>query len=112
MKRAVSRARGIADSMETAPQFETPSRWPSMHGGLLLHRGRLRLQVRATQCRAPEGRTYWSDSVELDAAVGGAAVVTAPSPLLPPAAQLPAPKAAYMMSVTSTQVGLDVGQRM
>jgi hypothetical protein len=75
-----------------------------MHGGLQLHRHRLKIQVRATQCKAPEGRTYWSDSVELDATVGGAAVVTAPAPLLPPSCPLPAPKAAYMMSVTAAQV--------
>lgn len=47
-------------------------RWPSMHEGLMPYRHRLRIQVRATQCKAPEGRTYWSDSVELDATVGGA----------------------------------------
>ena len=52
---------------------------------------------RPLQCKAPAGRTYWSDSVDLDA-LGGAAVVTVPSPLLPPTAAIPAARAAYMMS--------------
>ena len=69
-----------------------------MQGGLRSHRPRrLRLQIRATQCQAPPGRSYWSDPVELDA-LGGAAVVTVPSPLLPPTAAIPAARAAYMMS--------------
>ena len=33
-----------------------------MAGGLQGGRHRLRLQIRATQCKAPFGRTYWSDS--------------------------------------------------
>ncbi|PSC70464.1 Methionine gamma-lyase isoform A [Micractinium conductrix] len=103
LKRTVSRARGIADSMEATPAFETPSRWPSIQGGLQPHRQRLRLEIRATQCQAPPGRTYWSDPVELDA-LGGAAVVTVPSPLLPPTAAIPAARAAYQMSVTASQV--------
>eukprot|EP00887_Chlorella_sp_A99_P007395 scaffold2.g7395.t1 len=103
MKRTVSRARGIADSMESVPVFETPSSWPSMQGGLRLHKQCLRLQVRATQCKAPFGRTYWSDGVELDA-LGGAAVVAVPAPLLPPTAAVPAPRAAIVLSVTASQV--------
>ena len=63
------------------------------------------LPAAVLQCKAPEGRTYWSDSVELDTTVGGAAVVSAPAPLLPPSCPLPAPRAAYVMSVTAAQVG-------
>ena len=33
-----------------------------MQGGLQATRHRLRLQLRATHCKAPSGRTYWSDS--------------------------------------------------
>ena len=53
--------------------------------------------MHSVQCQAPPGRTYWSDPVELDA-LGGAAVVTVPSPLLPPTAAIPAARAAYQMS--------------
>lgn len=74
-----------------------------MQGGLRLHKQRLRLQVRATQCKAPFGRTYWSDPVELDG-LGGAAVVAVPAPLLPPTAAIPAARAAFMLSVTASQV--------
>ena len=42
-------------------------------------------------------------AVELDA-LGGAAVVAVPSPLLPPTAAIPSPRAAYTMSVTASQV--------
>jgi hypothetical protein len=65
---------------------------------------RLRLQVRATQNKAPHGRSYWSDALDLDPLAGGAAVVVAPSPLLPPTSPLPAPRAAYMMTVTASRV--------
>ena len=41
--------------------------------------------------------------MELDA-LGGAAVVAVPSPLLPPTAAIPAARAAYTMSVTASQV--------
>jgi hypothetical protein len=51
LKRTVSRARGIADSMEAGPAFERPSRWPGIAGGVALQRQRLRLQIRATQAR-------------------------------------------------------------
>ena len=77
-------ARGIADSMETAPTFETPSQWPSMVSGLVPRHQRLRLQVRITQTKAAPGdKPYWSEAIELEAA-GGAAVATLPSP--PPVA--------------------------
>lgn len=49
------------------------------------------------QCQAPPGRTYWSEGVELDA-MGGAAVVAVPSPLLPPTAAIPAARASYQIS--------------
>ena len=53
--------------------------------------------VATVQCQAPPGRTYWSEGVELDA-MGGAAVVAVPSPLLPPTAAIPAARASYQMS--------------
>jgi hypothetical protein len=89
MQRTVSRARGIADSMESTPTFELPSAWPSMasisttstgasgYGGATF--GRLRLQVRATQTKAPPGRTFWTQVLELDPA-GGVVIADLPLP--------------------------------
>lgn len=78
-------------------------RWPSMQGGLLPYRRRVRMQLRASNMRAPFGRTYWSDPVQLDS-LGGAAVVSVPCPLAGPSSMMPDPRSAYMLSVTANQV--------
>ena len=103
-------AGGLSGSVEILPTFETPSAFPSIQGGLQLQGRRLQLQLRATQNRARPGGTYWSDSVEVDA-LGGAAIVTVPSPLLPPIAPLPAERAAYVFSVTASAVPNSGGAR-
>jgi hypothetical protein len=102
--RSASRARGIADSMETAPAFELPSRWPAMAGGLHSGAHRLRLQLRATQAKAPPGRTFWSPAAELDA-LGGAAAVAVPCPApAPGGGGGGAQRAAYPLVLTSAPV--------
>jgi len=109
-----SRARGIADSMDSSPTFEQPSAWPSMASGLS-HKAahRLRLQLRSAATKAPPGRTFWSPTVDLDTS-GGSVVTSIPSPApagagsvataavdgLVPAALL----GSYPIVVTSTQV--------
>lgn len=106
-----SRARGIADSMDSSPTFERPSAWPSMASGLshtAAHR--LRLQLRSAATKAPPGRTFWSSTVDLDTS-GGAVVTSIPSPAagsvaaaavdgLVPAAL----RGSYPIVVTSNQV--------
>jgi SHR-binding domain of vacuolar-sorting associated protein 13 len=105
-----SRARGIADSMDSSPTFERPSAWPSMASGLshgAAHR--LRLQLRSAATKAPPGRTFWSSTVDLDSS-GGAVVTSIPSPA--PAASVAAAgstsasalRGSYPIVVTSTQV--------
>lgn len=65
-------------------------RWPPPHPHPPTHSP-------TVQCQAPPGRTYWSAPLELDA-LGGAAVVSVPAPLLPPTAAIPAARAAYPLS--------------
>lgn len=75
-----TRARGIADSMDRSPTFENPTIWPSMASGLTTVSGsRLRLQLRAAPTKAPVGRTFWSQPIDLDPS-GGAVVTSIPSP--------------------------------
>lgn len=74
-----------------------------MQGGLLPYRRRVRIQLRASNMRAPYGRTYWSEPVQLDS-LGGAAVVSVPCPLAGPSSVMPDPRSAYMLSVTANQV--------
>ena len=76
--------------------------WPSMQGGFPPHRRKLRLQLRASQMKAAPGHTFWSNPVRLDA-LGGAAVVSVPSPMQGASAVAGA-RAAYMFAVTATQV--------
>jgi hypothetical protein len=64
---------------------------------------RVRLQLRASNMRAPYGLTYWSDPVQLDS-LGGAAVVSVPTPSAAPSSQLHNPRATYMLAVTANQV--------
>jgi len=78
--------------------------WPSMQGGFPPHRRKLKLQLRASQMKASPGHTFWSDPVRLDA-LGGAAVVSVPSPLQG-ATTATGARAAYMFAVTATQVSL------
>lgn len=83
MQRAASRARGIADSMDTAPTFERPTQWPSMAQGLSTGgpgSTRLHLQVRAAATKAPIGKSYWSAFLDIDASSGGVAVTSLPLP--------------------------------
>ena len=79
MQRTPSRARGIADSMDRSPTFENPTMWPSMASSMVTGGHRLRLQVRAASMKAPIGRTFWSQPIDLDPS-GGAVVVSIPSP--------------------------------
>ncbi|KAG7670791.1 hypothetical protein KSW81_004224 [Nannochloris sp. 'desiccata'] len=109
-----SRARGIADSMDSSPTFERPSAWPSMASGLI-HKAahRLRLQLRSAATKAPPGRTFWSPTVDLDTS-GGAVVTSIPSPTPAGAGSVAAAAAdglvpaalrgSYPVVVTSTQV--------
>jgi hypothetical protein len=66
LPRIRSQPRGIADSMEGMPAFETPSRWPGMQGGLKLQGNRLSLQLRITQNKAAADTTYWSGALGTD----------------------------------------------
>ena len=77
--------------------------WPSMQGGFPLQRRKLDLQLRASQIRAPPGRTLWSSPVHLDA-LGGAAVVSVPCPMSGTASAVLDHRAAYVLAVTATQV--------
>ena len=93
-------ARGIAESMEKVPTFEMPSSSPSMisppgtvRRGMLgtctvgngsttkpgVSGTRLRLQLRATQVKAPSGRTFWSETMELNDS-GGIKILDVPVP--------------------------------
>ena len=120
--RPPSRARGIADSMDSSPTFERPSEWPSMASGpaptsvLQMPLHHLYLQLRVAPSKAPPGRTFWSQRIDLDAS-GGAVVTSIPSPGVPTAAAAAAAatagatgssaaalRGAYPVVVTATQV--------
>lgn len=73
-----------------------------MQGGALPYRRRVRLQLRASNMRAPYGLTYWSDPVQLDS-LGGAAVVSVPCPSAAPSSALHNPRATYMLSIMANQ---------
>jgi hypothetical protein len=74
-----------------------------MQGGFPPHRRKLKLQLRASQMKAASGQTFWSNPVRLDA-LGGAAVVSVPSPLQGATATTTGARAGYIFAVTATQV--------
>ena len=114
------RGRGASEGMtEVAPALETSSVWPTMQGGLVgLQSGRrggggLSIQVRAAFSKAPLGKSYWSDSIDLESSLGGAAEVMVPAPLLSsasPSMQTLA-RAGYVFSVMSSTVPGSGGAR-
>ncbi len=76
-----------------------------MRGSAAPGRRRLRVQLRVSNMRAPYGRSFWSEPLQLDA-LGGAAIVSVPCPGPSPSYAQPDARAAYALSVTASQVGL------
>jgi len=114
------RGRGVSEGMtEVAPALETSSVWPTMQGGLVGLQserrggGGLSIQVRAAFSKAPLGKSYWSDSIDLESSLGGAAKVMVPAPLLSsasPSMQTLA-RAGYVFSVMTSTVPGSGGAR-
>ena len=76
-----------------------------MRGSAAPGRRRLRVQLRVSNMRAPYGRSFWSEPLQLDAQ-GGAAIVSVPCPGPSPSYAQPDARAAYALSVTANRVGL------
>ena len=74
-----------------------------MRGSAAPGRRRLRMQLRISNMRAPYGRTFWSEPLQLDS-LGGAAIVSVPCPGPSPSYAQPDARAAYALSVTASQV--------
>lgn len=74
-----------------------------MRGSAAPGRRRLRMQLRISNMRAPYGRTFWSEPVQLDS-LGGAAIVSVPCPGPSPSYAQPDARAAYALSVTASKV--------
>ena len=98
--RPFSRPRGMAEGMNNIPTFEMPSEHPSMlspHGTVKPNKSgvktisngemdilgpstvHMNLQIRASQLKAPSGRTFWSENVDL-ARSGGTTILELPIP--------------------------------
>ena len=73
-----------------------------MRGSAVPGRRRLRVQLRVSNMRAPYGRSFWSEPLQLDA-LGGAAIVSVPCPGPSPSYAHPDARAAYALSVTASQ---------
>ena len=93
----------MAESMETLPSFRTPTRYSSMVGGPQPGAHRLRIQLRASPCAAPPGRTFWSSPVQLDA-LGAAAVVSVPAAMAARAGTPLDADSAIVVSLTAVEV--------
>ena len=65
-------------------------------------RRRLRVQLRVSNMRAPYGRSFWSEPLQLDAQ-GGAAIVSVPCSGPSPSYAQPDARAAYALSVTANR---------
>ena len=61
------------------------------------------MQLRVSNMRAPYGRSFWSEPLQLDS-LGGAAIVSVPCPGHSPSYAQPDARAAYALSVTASQV--------
>ena len=61
------------------------------------------MQLRISNMRAPYGRSFWSEPLQLDS-LGGAAIVSVPCPGPSPSYAQPDARAAYALSVTASQV--------
>lgn len=73
-----------------------------MRGSAAPGRRRLRVQLRVSNMRAPYGRSFWSEPLQLDA-LGGAAIVSVPCPGPSPSYAHPDARAAYALAVTASQ---------
>ena len=61
------------------------------------------MQLRVSNMRAPYGRSFWSEPLQLDS-LGGAAIISVPCPGHSPSYAQPDARAAYALSVTASQV--------